>query len=54
MMNQSGPWCAGFLSPDGGCAVVPQFAVRTAELIAATILLFVAGYVAFQRREVRA
>lgn len=54
MMNRSGPWCAGFLLSDGGCAVVPQVAARTIKLIAATIRLFVAGYVAFQRRGVRA
>jgi cyanate permease len=54
MMNRSGPWCAGFLSPDGGCAVVPQFAARTVGLIAATILLFIVGYIASRRREVRA
>lgn len=56
MMNRSGPWCAGFLFllPDGGCAVVPQVAARTIGLIAATIRVFVAGYVAFQRRGVRA
>jgi hypothetical protein len=52
MMNRSGPWCAGFLSPDGGCAVVPQFAART--VIAATLLLFIVGYIASRRREVRA
>ena len=44
MTNRSGLWCAGFLLSDGGCAVVPQFAARTVGLIAATILLFVAGY----------
>lgn len=45
MMNRSGPWCAGFPSPDGGCAVVPQLAARTVGLIAATIRLFIVGYV---------
>ena len=49
MMNRSGPWCAGFLSPDGG-AVVPQ----TVGLIAATIQLFIVGYVATRRQKVRA
>ena len=44
MMNRSGPWCAGFLLPDGGCAVVRNLRPRTVGLIAATILLFVAGY----------
>jgi hypothetical protein len=32
---------------------VPQFAARTVGLIAAMILVFVAGYVALQRREER-
>lgn len=54
MMNRSGPWCAGFLLPDGGYAVVPQFAARTVGLFAATILPFIVGSVASRRREVRA
>jgi hypothetical protein len=54
MMNLSGPWCAGFLSPEGGCAVKPQFVARTVGLIAAIVRLFIVRYVALRRREVRA